>query len=724
MELLKTTLAKSTEKLPQLLKVGGVSLFHYVLFVILGGIFLSSLCFIPYAWMPIRFSRIWMAVENEHVWLVLLMAALIVLFFYLPLFFFSVVLTRQSTLTEHLSPYRLPIKNISLLTVWLLLTWGGLLAPIVLLFPDNPALVMIWAALVLVVSLPLTTHFAVLVLPPLAVRCSDFAGLFRGHLSALKQANSKEVGQLFSITCLFGLITAGLGGGLFYSLHQGYAVGSLFVGLVLVGWLFSAIPILSLAGLQVNHVILYPQPWQDSPRSYLWYLTLAAILGAGIHAGQGDYNQFLLIQLTDQVQEQIQVQQKYQIFSRPILRGSPLPGDGAPAYWQLIGRHKTDIPGESKRNYVMPTPDLDVLREFEDDKHLYQPLPTLNKKYASLIQQLRLAGQHNQITFAVDFSIASMLPDLTFCQDLTRLMLSTAIEQCQQARCAEGAQLLMDTLRFNQDLGHQGLLLPYLIALGNQTKAVRAFGPYFYQGQFTPAELHTLLAELRQLLLADQGHFRQVVRHELVALQNTALLMNQPDLFLREIATGEDDYLFETMVSRWVKQHLITPYIIDALHKLAQLNVLLEPMLTKPYAQSRLQQNRVYVQLDEWEQQGNPVLLTLMPAIQGPFERQIKNQVLLTGLYVHLALQGWLRQHGNVPEQLQQLVPEWLPELPLDAYSGQPFRYQRTSPQHYRLYSVGENLRDDGGNGHYQAPCATLDMVFTSEKLHPEMCHP
>jgi hypothetical protein len=42
------------------------------------------------------------------------------------------------------------------------------------------------------------------------------------------------------------------------------------------------------------------------------------------------------------------------------------------------------------------------------------------------------------------------------------------------------------------------------------------------------------------------------------------------------------------------------------------------------------------------------------------------------------------------------LVPDWLPAVPIDPYSGVPLVYRPTSSGH-QLYSVGPDGVDDGG---------------------------
>ena len=64
---------------------------------------------------------------------------------------------------------------------------------------------------------------------------------------------------------------------------------------------------------------------------------------------------------------------------------------------------------------------------------------------------------------------------------------------------------------------------------------------------------------------------------------------------------------------------------------------------------------------------------------------------------VLLAIERYRRVHdGRSPESLSALVPEYLPSVPIDPYSGQELRY-RSEPDRVAVYSVGGNRKDDGG---------------------------
>ncbi|MHC4401087.1 MAG: hypothetical protein ACYTG0_15530 [Planctomycetota bacterium] len=72
-------------------------------------------------------------------------------------------------------------------------------------------------------------------------------------------------------------------------------------------------------------------------------------------------------------------------------------------------------------------------------------------------------------------------------------------------------------------------------------------------------------------------------------------------------------------------------------------------------------------------------------------------QALTRLLICDLAVESYRSEHGQAPERLVDLVPEYLPKgVPEDPFGGRALRYHRTSAG-YVLYSVGPDGRDDGG---------------------------
>jgi hypothetical protein len=61
-----------------------------------------------------------------------------------------------------------------------------------------------------------------------------------------------------------------------------------------------------------------------------------------------------------------------------------------------------------------------------------------------------------------------------------------------------------------------------------------------------------------------------------------------------------------------------------------------------------------------------------------------------------LTIERYRSENGGLPEDLDALVPQYLPEVPEDPFDGLPLRYTKLEPG-YRLYTVYEDRVDDGG---------------------------
>jgi len=63
---------------------------------------------------------------------------------------------------------------------------------------------------------------------------------------------------------------------------------------------------------------------------------------------------------------------------------------------------------------------------------------------------------------------------------------------------------------------------------------------------------------------------------------------------------------------------------------------------------------------------------------------------------VAVALRLYRHEHGRYPEALEELVPKYLPSLPVDPFDGKPLRYKRLA-KGFKIWSVGMDMKDDGG---------------------------
>jgi hypothetical protein len=85
------------------------------------------------------------------------------------------------------------------------------------------------------------------------------------------------------------------------------------------------------------------------------------------------------------------------------------------------------------------------------------------------------------------------------------------------------------------------------------------------------------------------------------------------------------------------------------------------------------------------------------PAVGKSVERFALIQSQVDMARVACALERFRLAHGNYPETLDALAPQFIEKVPHDLINGQPLHYHRTEDGKFVIYSVGWNEKDDGG---------------------------
>lgn len=91
-----------------------------------------------------------------------------------------------------------------------------------------------------------------------------------------------------------------------------------------------------------------------------------------------------------------------------------------------------------------------------------------------------------------------------------------------------------------------------------------------------------------------------------------------------------------------------------------------------------------------------------------------RQECYVSGVRLLLTCRAYEDATGRLSETLEDLVPDYLPAVPRDPFDGAPFRY---SAERGLVYSVGENLVDDGGtDGRQQGRRRAKDILFELER--------
>jgi len=91
---------------------------------------------------------------------------------------------------------------------------------------------------------------------------------------------------------------------------------------------------------------------------------------------------------------------------------------------------------------------------------------------------------------------------------------------------------------------------------------------------------------------------------------------------------------------------------------------------------------------------GQQIVLIIVPAIYLTVNKKFFSQMESRATQIMIALKCYKTDNGDLPESLDQLVPNYLKKIPEDPYDGKPMKY---SKEKRIVYSVGEDQKDTGG---------------------------
>jgi hypothetical protein len=86
----------------------------------------------------------------------------------------------------------------------------------------------------------------------------------------------------------------------------------------------------------------------------------------------------------------------------------------------------------------------------------------------------------------------------------------------------------------------------------------------------------------------------------------------------------------------------------------------------------------------------------LLPYFRSTFLKEASLEAMMLATRAGLACKICKSRTGNYPASLEALVPDLLPEVPIDPFTGRPLVFKRQGEE-LLIYSLGSNQKDDGG---------------------------
>jgi hypothetical protein len=284
---------------------------------------------------------------------------------------------------------------------------------------------------------------------------------------------------------------------------------------------------------------------------------------------------------------------------------------------------------------------------------------------AAGIEHCRYDPDYTQIT--------SPLSEYRYCGQLLNVV---AIYHASQGDAQAAAGCLKDGLRLSDSLQKQPALISYLVRIALVAIDLGGLERSLSLTTFTDAQLQ----ELRETLLRTSSTLdltRVMITERcfmIEACRNPSVLGSS--------VQGPPIHMFPGFRGTWLSDTLdFMGDYIEASRQPPRQRV----------ARFQEIENQVH-QLSFW----HVMTKTLMPALTRVAQLDLRARAHLDLAQTALAVERYRLATGKLPQQLEDLVPQYLAQVPTDPFDGNPIRY-RPGPPGYLLYSVGEDGRDNGG---------------------------
>lgn len=305
-----------------------------------------------------------------------------------------------------------------------------------------------------------------------------------------------------------------------------------------------------------------------------------------------------------------------------------------------------------------------------------------------------------------------MFPEYTEFRRLARVESLMIRDALAAGREDEALLRLQALLRFSEQIRTEGILIHYFVGVFVSELGLEPLREWLPKLQ-SPKTLESLVA------LAHDAEKRRTPLRSIFTHEYYFGLA-----FHRDLAQGR--LKLQDLERDWGFSSLDPP-TLDALLLRSGVGA---PFVVKPSLREyQHYYDQLFAELEKppWERKPVPtnpkrmINQILFPVFDGATAREQSSTAILRLLACYAAVKRYRQQRGAYPPSLEALRPE-LGEMIIDPFTGKPFVYRTHPKRGFMLYSVGENLTDDGGR--LSANRQQGDLLPITENALPEAQRP
>ena len=317
-------------------------------------------------------------------------------------------------------------------------------------------------------------------------------------------------------------------------------------------------------------------------------------------------------------------------------------------------------------------------------------------KFDSAIEELRQASQRPYAAIPLNYAdgfntggtLLPYLAALKRCTQLLQLRASAELADGQSAKALEDVKLM---LRLGNSLHSSPFLISELVRIAIVNLAMQQVWEGLAEHKWSDEQLAALETELGKMdFLADwESAMRGERAFAIASLENqrrTRKIISYADqrAVTNRLALMPGAFFYQSELEfARLYQDWVFP-IVDTNSRTVSLAAL----------------QRLEAHVRQEKKHYSPYKAEALMAVQavGASARKFGiTQAEVDLARVACALERYRLAHGEYPETLDALVPQFIEQLPDDVVNGQPLHYRLTDDGNFVLYSVGWNGTDDGG---------------------------
>jgi len=322
-------------------------------------------------------------------------------------------------------------------------------------------------------------------------------------------------------------------------------------------------------------------------------------------------------------------------------------------------------------------------------------------KYDPAIEELRQAGQLPYSRFPLNYGeqppAGILLPHLAVLKRCSMVLQLRAIAELQNGESEKALDDVKLSLRLIDSIRTESFLISHLVRIAMLQITLQPIWEGLAEHKWSDAQLAALEMELAKLDLLED--YKLAMRGEM-GLQggNIDYLIHPrqelPDMGFESGGSPPPRFISSLIPTGWFYQNRLNcaRMMVEFYIPLTDVN-----QHTVSPAAVRHADGVMAAEITKRTTPFNVLEKMLLPALGNAVKKFAYAQSSVDLARVAIALERYRLAHGEFPESLDTLAPQFMEKIPHDVIGGGPFHYRRTSDGQFVLYSVGWNERDDGG---------------------------